>query len=282
MSIDQNLPIGVFDSGIGGLTVLKALEERLPFESFIYVGDTARVPYGIRSKETVQRYALEIAGFLVQQGIKLLVVACNTASAVALDTLREALSVPVIGVIEPGARAAVNNTTKARVGVIGTETTIKSNSYMKAIKAINPAITVITKACPLFVPLVEEGWTDGPVTELVAERYLSELRQADIDTLVLGCTHYPLLKEVIKKTMGPGVSLIDSAEETARAVEKTLTEEGLLSPQKKDTERVIFYVTDAPERFGLQGQHFLGRELENVNTLSLEEVIYEKGWKRQS
>jgi len=276
----KNLPIGIFDSGIGGLTVLKALEERLPLETYIYIGDTARVPYGIRSKETVKRYALEIAEFLVENGIKLLVVACNTASAVALDTLKKVLPVPVIGVIEPGAKAAVNATTRLRIGVIGTETTIKSNSYLKAIKAISDNITVITKACPLFVPLVEEGWTEGPIAELVAQRYLTDLLTAEIDTLVLGCTHYPLLKNVIQKTMGPDVILIDSAEETASAVYEILKENNLLRSSNSSRKNVYFYVTDAAERFKTLGQRFLGRSLENVTTLSLEEVIYEKGWKK--
>ncbi len=277
MNSRKALPIGVFDSGIGGLTVLRALMERLPGEKFIYVGDTARVPYGIRSKETVQRYAREIAGFLVSEGIKLLVVACNTASAVALDTLKGDLSVPVIGVIEPGARAATQRTRNHRVGVIGTETTIKSNSYVKHIKSINPEITVITKACPLFVPLVEEGWTDGPVTEMVTRKYLADVIEARIDTLVLGCTHYPLLKGVIQKVVGPGVVLIDSAEETALEVKRTLQEMSLLNNTSR-AEEAVFYVTDAPERFMQIGGRFLGRGLRHINILSLEEVANEKGW----
>ncbi len=279
MNLNRDLPIGVFDSGIGGLTVLKALKQRLPSEGYIYVGDTARVPYGIRSNQTVQRYALEISEFLVSRGIKLLVVACNTASAVAIEALREAMPVPVVGVIEPGARAAAERSEGSAIGVIGTETTIKSNSYMKAIRALRPEVKVITKACPLFVPLVEEGWTEGPIAELVAERYLSELKEQDIDTLVLGCTHYPLLKNVIKKTMGPGIDLIDSAEETARAVEEVLKDQGLRRDKTAEPE-IIFYVTDGPEKFSSLGERFLGSPIGKVNILSLEEVGYEKGWQK--
>ncbi len=213
MILSRDKPIGIFDSGIGGLTVLKEIQRELPLEDLIYLGDTARVPYGTRSPETVTRYSFENTGFLVSHGIKLLVVACNTASSISLEAIKAAFSVPVIGVIEPGARAAVRATRNKRIGVIGTEATIKSGSYQRAIRAINSGVRTITTPCPLFVPLVEEGWLNEEVTYLVAKKYLSHLIEEDIDTLVLGCTHYPLLKIPIERVMGDGMTLIDSAVE---------------------------------------------------------------------
>lgn len=263
-------PIGVFDSGIGGLTVLREITRLLPNESTIYLGDTARVPYGSKSRETVERYSFEVAGFLLKHNIKMLVAACNTASAFAVASLKEKLDIPVIGVIEPGARAAVSVTKSGKVGVIGTEGTIKSSAYCSAIKAVNPKVSTFTKACPLFVPLVEEGWANEDVTKIIAERYLSGLQGSGIDTLVLGCTHYPLLKETISAVMGDGVKLIDSAEATAEEVMRVLAERGLVSgPSSKARHR--FFVTDSPERFLTVGRRFFGEGLEAAELAVLTE-----------
>lgn len=249
--------IGIFDSGIGGLTVLKEIVSRLPHENTIYLGDTARVPYGIRSPETVTRYSFENTRFLLSQEIKVLVVACNTASAVSLDAVKNAFPIPVIGVIEPGARAAARATRSGKIGVIGTEATIGSRAYERAINNLDPAIEVHSLACPLFVPLVEEGWTDNDVAELVAMKYLAGLRRQGIDTLVLGCTHYPLLKPVINRVMGPEIVLIDSATETAMEVEGLLDKLGLRRQGQEGVAR-RYYVTDAPHRFERIGKLFLG------------------------
>lgn len=249
--------IGVFDSGVGGLTVVRQIEAHLPNESVIYLGDTARVPYGTKSPETVLRYAETCARILLDRDIKLLVVACNTASAFALDALRERLDVPVLGVIEPGAQAAARSTRNGRVGVIGTAGTIASGRYADALHRINPDISVFSQACPLFVPLAEEGWTTGDVPEAVAARYLAPLLDKGIDTLVLGCTHYPLLKDVIACAAGKTVTLLDSADETARVVRESLEAMDLccdnpLIPQFR------FLVSDAPALFETVGQRFLG------------------------
>ena len=264
--------IGIFDSGIGGLTVLRELVRAMPQEDTIYLGDTARVPYGTKSPETVIRYAVEIASFLVKRDIKLLVAACNTASAVSLETLQERFQIPIVGVIEPGARRAAAVTRNGRVGVIGTEATIKSSAYTRAIKKINPAIEVITRACPLFVPLAEEGWTTNEVARLAARMYLDGLKETGVDTLVLGCTHYPLLKEIITETMGEEVRLVDSAEETARTVEEILLDQGLLRPAVEKGNH-HYFVTDVPAGFIRIGNRFLGGRLEDVHQVSLEEAV---------
>lgn len=266
----KSSPVGIFDSGIGGLTVLKEIAERLPAEDTVYLGDTARVPYGSKSRETVERYAVEVARFLTRHSVKMLVVACNTASAYAIDRLKREFSIPVIGVIEPGANAAVQATTSNTVGVIGTEGTIKSSAYCKAIKALNPAVTTRTRACPLFVPLVEEGWSDDEVTRLVAERYLGEFKDNGIDTLVLGCTHYPLLKHTLSAVMGPTVRLIDSAEATAAEVERMLAEMGLLNDEPGHEASRRFYATDSPERFVKVGRLFFGPGLDTAEPADLE------------
>ncbi len=268
MRMKRDSFIGIFDSGIGGLTVLKEVIRILPFENLIYLGDTARVPYGIRSPETVIRYSFECAQFLLNQNIKILVIACNTASAVAITELKKKIPIPVIGVIEPGAIAAVRATRNKRIGIIGTQATIMSNAYQRAIKEINEEIVVIGTPCPLFVPLVEEGWIDGTVTNLIAERYLSGLKNQDVDTVVLGCTHYPLLKDVIQQVMGKDIVLIDSAIETAKIVSKVLLKEGLTRDQ--NNEQIIkFFVTDSPERFIEVGERFLKRKIENIEKISL-------------
>lgn len=282
--MDRKNAIGVFDSGIGGLTVLREITRLLPFENTIYLGDTARVPYGSKSKETIERYSFEIASFLLKYDIKMLVAACNTASAYAVPKLASELRIPVLGVIEPGARAAVAATRTKRVGVIGTEGTIKSNSYVNAIKRlcdggsfdivehgkksfdryfeVKPGsdVVIFTKACPLFVPLAEEGWTDDAVTRIVAERYLAGLKDEAIDTLVLGCTHYPLLKETIASVMGNAVALIDSAASTALEVERVLREKKMLNESRAEAVHK-FFVTDSPERFMAVGRRFFGDRL---------------------
>lgn len=261
-------PIGVFDSGIGGLTVLKEVFRKLPDESTVYLGDTARVPYGIRSAETVTRYSFENTGFLVSVGIKALVVACNTVSAVSLEEIKKRLSIPVIGVIEPGARAAVRATRNKNIGVIGTEATINSGAYARIIRSMDANIQVFSLPCPLFVPLAEEGLTDDAIAMMVAERYLSQLREKEIDTLVLGCTHYPLLKEVIGRVMGGGISLIDSATETASEIKGTLVRNGIEGTPSREPLRK-FYVTDAPERFLKVGERFLGQKIAHIEKISV-------------
>lgn len=266
---ERQRPIGIFDSGIGGLTVLKEIFDRLPNESTIYLGDTARVPYGIRSPETVTRYSFENTRFLSSKDVKILVIACNTASSVSLEAVRRSFPVPVVGVIEPGAKAAVAVTKRKKVGVIGTEATVRSSSYTRAIQAIDPSIDVFGIPCPLFVPLVEEGWTDGQITEMVAARYLADMRQKDIDTLVLGCTHYPLLKHVLSKVMGGGVTLIDSAIETAHEISSILAAQGLTNIPGQLV-RHEFYVTDSPQKFLSVGERFLGRAIENIEKIQLE------------
>jgi glutamate racemase len=256
-------PIGVFDSGIGGLTVVREIMRQLPGESVVYFGDTARVPYGPKSPDTVRRYSREIASFLLRQEAKAIVIACNTATAHALPVLRDEFKVPVVGVVEPGARAAVRASTGGRIGVIGTSGTVSSGAYDRAIRAILPDARVIAKACPLLVPLVEEGWIDHPITAQVAREYLLPLIDEGIDTLVLGCTHYPLLKDVLCRALGRGVSLIDSAAETASTVGDVLRECHIHAPADAEpTHR--FIASDDPLQFLQLGQNFLGNAIESV------------------
>ncbi len=264
--------IGIFDSGVGGLTVLREIMHSLPQEDTLYFGDTARVPYGTKSPETVTRYACEIASFLMKRDIKLLVVACNTASAVALPTLKRLLTIPVVGVIEPGARRAAMVTRSGRIGVIGTAGTIRSSAYTREIKRLKPEAEVLTRACPLFVPLAEEGWTDNQVARLTAQTYLQELKESEVDTLVLGCTHYPLLKPLIAEVMGPDVMLVDSAEETARTVAAILAEKKLLRPPAEKGNH-NYFVTDVPAGFVRVGNRFLGGKLGDVFQVSLDEEM---------
>ncbi|HKY43738.1 MAG TPA: glutamate racemase [Pyrinomonadaceae bacterium] len=262
--MDRNLPIGIFDSGVGGLTVYKALHERLPNERFVYLGDTARVPYGTKSLATVERYAVENSKFLEAHGIKLLVVACNTASALALPAIRSAIKVAVMGVIEPGSRAAVEVAQGANIGVIATEATIQSKAYAKAIAAMGATGKVIERACPLFVSLAEEGWAGSDVARIVARDYLSEFNKTTLGALVLGCTHYPILREVISETVGTNVKLIDSGAATAHDVESLLQSLDLTHDLALYQERQLcddldhFYVTDAAERFAKVAERFLG------------------------
>jgi glutamate racemase len=257
----------VFDSGIGGLTVARALFERLPRESVIYFGDTARVPYGPKSPETVRRYSGEILAYLLRRGVKAVVVACNTSTAHALDYLKQHSPVPVVGVIEPGARAAVAATKSGVIGVIGTAGTIASGAYERAIKTLRPDARVHAQACPLFVPLVEEGWFDHPAAELIAREYLEPLRRAGADVLVLGCTHYPLLKPLLARVMGPGVALVDSAEETAKAVAAELDARGLLAAG--GSHEHLFVVSDDEPHFRKVGARFLGGKIKQVEVVPL-------------
>jgi glutamate racemase len=252
--------IGVFDSGVGGLTVVSALRRRLPRESILYLGDTARLPYGSKSPETVTRYTRRNIEFLEERGVKAVVVACNTASALALPRMENdplILDVPTWGVIEPGARKAAA-VSRGRVGVIATEATVRSDAYGRALRAARPDLEVLSQACPLFVPLVEEGWHDDPVTEQVARRYLAPLLEAGIDTLVLGCTHYPLLKPVLTRVAGPGVTLVDSAEAVAEMVATGLAERGLSSTHEPTHH---FCVTDAGETFEKLAGKILGEKV---------------------
>jgi glutamate racemase len=262
-------PIGIFDSGIGGLTVARAVYERLPCESTIYFGDTARVPYGPKSPETVRRYSLEILDWLLGQGVKAVVVACNTSTAHALETLQARSPVPVVGVIEPGARAAAAASAAGPIGVIGTAGTIASNAYARAIDRARSGARVEQRACPLFVPLVEEGWFDHPAAELIAQEYLDPLRAAGVDTLVLGCTHYPLLKPLLQRIMGPEVRLIDSGQETAAAVEHALATHGLTAPPGAPV-RHRFAVSDDEARFRQVGRRFIGERLAPAEVVPLD------------
>jgi glutamate racemase len=264
--LDRNLPIGIFDSGVGGLTVYRALHERLPNERFVYLGDTARVPYGTKSLATVERYAVENSKFLEAHGIKLLVVACNTASALAVPAIRKSVRVPVIGVIEPGSRAAVEVARGANIGVIATEATVNSGAYATAIAELGASGDVIERACPLFVPLAEEGWANTDVARIVAKDYLSDFSKTSIAALVLGCTHYPILRDVISQTVGSEITLIDSGAATAADVETLLEKSALMHDESLGLyqERRLcddldhFYVTDAAERFAKVAERFLG------------------------
>jgi glutamate racemase len=259
---DPERAIGIFDSGIGGLTVVKALMDALPGEKLIYLGDTARTPYGTKSADVVLRYSFENTEFLVERGIKLLVVACNTSSAVAIEALRERYETPVVGVIEPGAEVAARLTRNGKIGVIGTEATIRSGCYTRALRRLRPDLEIYTRACPLFVPLAEEGWLDNQVAGDATRLYLSSLSSSGIDALILGCTHYPLLRGVIGRTMGTGVQLVDSATATAAVVRRVLEERDLLRSGRHGS--ASFFVTDSPDRFVKVGSFFLGASVDSA------------------
>ena len=261
-------PIGVFDSGIGGLTVVKALIDDLPMESIIYFGDTARVPYGTKSKTTIVKFSLENVEFLLRFGVKCIVIACNTSSSWALPTLRKYFKVPIIGVIRPGALAAVRATRNKRVGVIGTTATINSQAYEAAIQRIDPSIAVFSRSCPLFVPLVEEGWLNGQVCRAVAEEYLEPLKRHRIDTLILGCTHYPLLAPTIRKVLGDDVTLVDSAKQTAVEVRGVLMSADALA-QRSGRPRYRFFVTDETTHFNRVGNRFLSQVTGSVERVKV-------------
>lgn len=261
----MNKPIGVFDSGVGGLTVVKELMHFLPRESIVYFGDTARVPYGIKSKETVTKFSLESILFLLSKNVKFVVVACNTVSSLALPALRRFIRVPLIGVISPGVKEAVSVTRNKKIGVIATRATVKSNAYVDEIKKIDRRIKVFSTACPLFVPLAEEGWINSKVTEEVARTYLAPLKRAGIDTLILGCTHYPLLKNIISRVLGRNIRLVDSARQVALEVHQELNAYGMSSNAKRMSHQ--FYVSDEPALFQEWAERFLSRPIQNIRKI---------------
>lgn len=264
----DNRPIGIFDSGLGGLTVLKEIKRLLPNESLIYFGDDGRTPYGTKSRETVIKYTRQIVSFLHSKDVKLLVVACNTISALALPELKPAIDVPVLEVIEPGSRSALKKTKKGRIGIIATPGTIASGVYSKAIHSRNPDVKIFPKACPLFVSLVEEGWWDNEITRMVVSEYLSELKSENIDTLVLGCTHYPLLSAAIRKVIGDEVVQVSSAEELALALQDLLHEGNLYAG--KEGAHYRYYTSDSVEKFKELGKLILGEEIDNVERIDLD------------
>ncbi len=269
----KEAPIGVFDSGVGGLTVAREIMRQIPQERIVYFGDTARVPYGSKSTDTLIRYTRQIVRFLKTRGVKAIVVACNTASAVALDAVKEELDIPIIGVVGPGAKVAAEATKNNRIGVIGTETTVNSRMYVKMIRELKPQAEVIGKACPLFVPLVEEGWTKDPVTEEVARRYLTDLQQSDIDTLILGCTHYPLLRHMVGKLMGERVTLVNPAYETARELRELLEKEGIANDGTNTNfeNPYEFFVSDAAEKFKNFANSILPCDVTSIKQINIEE-----------
>ncbi|MBE2227495.1 MAG: glutamate racemase [Ignavibacteria bacterium] len=267
---EASRPIGVFDSGVGGLTVVKELNRLLPNERIIYFGDTGRVPYGNKSKETIVHYSLQVAYFLMKKKIKMLVVACNTASSVSLPTLKRHFHIPVIGVIDPGARAAIENTKSNKVGVIGTLGTVRSNAYKKALRKIKSSVNVFQEPCPLFVHLAEDGWNRNKIAQMISDEYLKPMKARKVDTLILGCTHYPLLKDVIQTSVGNKVELIDSGRETAKEVQRILEKKDLLNHHKmNDKNHSVFYVSDFPHKFKEVSQRFLSKELKYVHKVIL-------------
>ena len=271
MKIDRDAPVGVFDSGVGGLTVAREIMRNLPSEKIVYFGDTARVPYGSKSKETVIRYSRQIIRFLQEQQVKAIVVACNTASAFALDTVRNEFDIPIIGVMESGAKVAAARTRNKRVGIIGTVGTVGSGIHAQYLKKLDPEITVFGKACPLFVPLVEEGWLHDPVTVEVASRYLKELQDKDVDTLILGCTHYPLIRSTIRQVMGEEVCLVNPAYETALELGKLLEEQGLSSTGTEQKEFPYrFYVSDLADEFKEFANSILPYDVEMTKKIDIE------------
>jgi len=268
LSADQ--PIGVFDSGIGGLTVVRSLKELLPAEDIVYLGDEARYPYGTKSAETIRRFAREDSEFLLDRGVKMVIVACHSATSAALPFLKKDYELPIIGVIEPGARTAVQTTRNKHIGVIGTNATISAGEYERAILAADPSVRVIAKSTPLFVPLVEEGWLDKPSTHQIIAEYLTSLRDDKIDTLLLGCTHYPLLKPALTRFFGAKVKLVDSGDETARVAHDILEKMGLLRGESHKG-KCRFYLTDLSPNFRIVGERFLGSEISDVTRVSVKQ-----------
>lgn len=266
--IKNNRPIGIFDSGFGGLTVMSAISKLMPKENIIYFGDTAHVPYGSKSKKIVTEFATKISKFLVKNNVKMIVIACNTASAFSLDYLKKNIKVPVIGVIKAGSVMAAQNTKNKKIGVIGTEGTIKSSAYEKEIKKYDNKINCFSQACPLFVPLVEEGWNNGKITKDIIKVYLKNLVDKKIDTIILGCTHYPLLKNTIKKVIGKKINIVDSANAVALVVKKLLTEKDLLKVDGKSAYK--FYVSDGPDKFKNIGSKFLGKKILTVKKVEID------------
>ncbi|MCI8371084.1 MAG: glutamate racemase [Lachnospiraceae bacterium] len=266
-------PIGVFDSGVGGLTVVREIMRQTPSERIVYFGDTARVPYGSKSKNTILRYSRQIIRFLRTQNVKAIVVACNTASALALPDIQKELDIPIIGVVQPGAKVAAETTRQKKVGIIGTEATVNSAIYTHMIQAVDPDIQVISRACPLFTPLVEEGWLKDPVTEQVAARYLDTFKESDIDTLILGCTHYPLLRSLIGRLMGNSVQLVNPAYETASALKNLIEQEDLCNPipPQLQNDMYQFYVSDAADKFKQFANSILPYDIETTKQINIEE-----------
>ncbi|MDO5707677.1 MAG: glutamate racemase [Andreesenia angusta] len=265
----DNRPIGIFDSGIGGLTVLKELMEQFPNEKLIYFGDTARIPYGTKSKEAVIKYSFQCIRFLLSKNVKTIIIACNTASAVALEPALKEFDLPILGVVKSGSKAAVKETQNDKIGVIGTTGTINSYAYQREIRTISPSAEVIGQACPLFVQIVEDGWEDTEVAKLTAEKYLIDMKEHDVDTLVLGCTHYPILRYTLKKVLGEEVKLINPAYETAKESLELLTERKLLT-ESSDIHEVEFYVSDDAEKFRRIGGNMLNRNIKSVKKIEIE------------
>ena len=265
----DNRPIAVFDSGIGGLTVLKEIMEQLPGEDIVYFGDTARIPYGTRSKETVVKYVMQSFNFLMTKNIKAIVVACNTASSLALEEVKDEFDLPIIGVVEPGAKASISATKNNSIGVIGTEGTINSNSYQRKIRKMLPTAEIIGVSCPLFVPIVEEGWENSDVAYVAAQKYLLELKEHNIDTLVLGCTHYPALRYTIGKVLGDKITLVNPAYETAKVTKNILKEQGLRSG-KIDGGNYKYYVSDDPDKFRRIGGNIIRKDIGLVEKVNIE------------
>ncbi len=268
---DPKAPIGIFDSGIGGLTVVKHLIDALPNENIVYFGDTARVPYGSKSNDTVIEYSIQDAAFLMESGVKAIVVACNTASSVAIPALRAKFDLPVIGMIEPGAKYGLGYTSNNKIGVIGTRATVNNNAYSTKIKEINPEVQVFEQACPLFVPFAEEGWIDHPATRAVAAEYLKPLKDAGMDTLILGCTHYPILRKVIQEEVGQEIKLVDSGIAASYSVVRELTELNLLNPSNLPGSQ-LYYVSDLPTTFGFVASLFLGKEIKEIKKVETDYI----------
>ena len=269
----KEAPIGVFDSGVGGLTVAREIMRQIPQERIVYFGDTARVPYGSKSTDTLIRYTRQIIRFLKTRGVKAIVVACNTASAVALEAVRDELDIPIIGVVRPGARVAVGATKNKKIGIIGTETTVNSQMYTKLIQGMDEQMQVIGKACPLFVPLVEEGWIKDPVTEEVAKRYLADLQKSEIDTLILGCTHYPLLRHMVGEIMGESVTLVNPAYETAVELRALLEREGIANDgvNQNFENPYEFFVSDLADKFKVFANSILPCDVTSIKKINIEE-----------
>ena len=270
IEINRNAPIGIFDSGVGGLTVLKEIQSLLPFENFVYFGDVSRTPYGGRSRDIIKEFTKQDISFLIEQKVKFIICACNTASSVTIPKLNEDYNIEIIGVIKPGANAATEITTNGKIGIIGTSGTINSNAYANYIHAINPKLEVFSLACPLFVPLVEEGYIDKEATYMIARDYLQTMVEMDVDTLVLGCTHYPLLYTVIRDIMGDNVTLIDSGKETAKMSFHKIKELNLLNPKNSALENQLkYFVSDVPEKFVGVASRFMGKEVVNISRIDI-------------
>ena len=270
--MDKNAPIGVFDSGVGGLTVAREIMRQIPNERIVYFGDTARVPYGSKSKDNIIKFSRQIIRFLQTENVKAIVIACNTASALALDEMQQEFDLPILGVVKPGAKVAVETTVNKRIGIIGTEANIRSGVYTRYIKSLDDEAKVFEKACPLFVPLVEEGWLHDDITLQVASRYLEELKEKDIDTLIMGCTHYPLIRSTIRKVMGDKVNLVNPAYETAIELKNLLERDNLANKCDVDSPSGMyrFYVSDAEEKFKLFANSILPFDITMTKQINIE------------